>query len=150
MKKEKSILRSQRGMTLVEITIVLIILGGLIAILAPNLIGELGKSKVKTAKIQMSQLGAALDRFNLDCNFYPTSEQGLESLLTAPSNCRNWGPEPYAKSNMIVDPWGNEFIYERNSSTSYILISLGADGEEGGSGIDADISSDDKRDVADN
>ncbi len=58
-------------------------------------------------------------------------------------SCQNWGPTPYAKKNLLVDPWGNDIMYERNSSVSFTLLSYGADGEPGGDGLDADISSED-------
>ena len=75
----------------------------------------------------------------------PSTDAGLQALIKAPSSgCANWGPMPYLeKESMIRDPWDTEIIYERNSSSSFTLLSLGADKQEGGEGLDADISSDD-------
>lgn len=139
MIRRMKIVRNSKGMTLLEIMIVLAILGGLIAVLATNVVDRLAKAKVKEARIQMVELGKALDMFYTDCGFYP--EDGLNSLLAAPSNCPNWGPEPYLKSKDLPrDPWGTDFIYEYTNG-SYTLISLGEDRREGGSGNSADISS---------
>ncbi|MGZ3721427.1 MAG: type II secretion system major pseudopilin GspG [Bdellovibrionales bacterium] len=133
-------IRNEKGMTLLEIMIVLVILGGLIAILAGTVQGRLKASKIKTAKIQMSEIGKSLDMYFTDCNQYPSNEQGLQALVTAPSDCPNWGPDPYLKK-VAKDPWGGDFIYE-STGNNYVLRSLGSDRREGGTGDAADISSD--------
>jgi general secretion pathway protein G len=125
-------------MTLIEIMIVLVIVGGLAAILAQNVMGKFGKAQANEAKIQIREIGKQLDLFYTDCGFYP---QSLEGLTTADANCKNWGPEPYIKK-VPKDPWNNDFIYAVEGS-AYSLKSLGKDRKEGGSGNDADISSDD-------
>ncbi len=130
---------NQKGMTLIEIMIVMAILGGLITILANTVMGNLKKAKVKQAKIQISEYGKALDMYFTDCNQYPTTEEGLNALLTAPSSCTNWGPDPYLKK-VNKDPWGGDFTYE-STGNNYILRSLGSDKREGGTGDAADISS---------
>ena len=132
-------IRNQKGMTLLEIMIVMVILGGLIAVLAGTVQNNLKKSKVKQAKIQISEYGKALDMYFTDCNNYPSTEEGLQALMQAPSSCSNWGPDPYLKK-LNPDPWGNQFVYESQGQT-YELKSLGADKREGGSGYDNDISS---------
>lgn len=131
--------KNQKGMTLVEIMIVLAILGGLIAVLSSSVVKQLSKARIKEAKIQMSEIGKALDMFYTDCGFYP--QEGLNDLLEAPSDCKNWGPDAYLPK-MPKDPWSHEFEYE-NSGGSFILRSLGQDGREGGEGEAADISSED-------
>ena len=136
---KRSLNLNQRGMTLLEIMIVLVILGGLIAILATQVQGRLKKAKMNQAKIQIAEIGKALDMYYSECNNYPTTEEGLEALVKQPSSCSNWGPEPYVKK-LNKDPWGGEFIYESAGNT-YVLKSLGADKREGGSGDSADISS---------
>lgn len=130
-------LTSEKGMTLIEIMIVLIIVGGLMAVLGQRVIGQLGRANIKQAEIQIKGLGDQLDMFRADCGFYP---ENLEALLTKPSDCSNWGPEAYLRK-MPKDPWGAEFIYERKSRSAYTIRSLGADGAEGGAGNDEDISS---------
>ena len=135
----KIIVRNQKGMTLLEIMIVLAILGGLITILANQITQRLASARVKEAKIQMAEIGKSLDMFYTDCGFYP--EGGLEDLVTQPSSCSNWGPDPYLK-RIPKDPWNSDFIYEYENG-SYVLISLGEDRKEGGEGTAADISSED-------
>lgn len=132
-------IRNNKGMTLLEIMIVLVILGGLIAILATQVQGRLKKSQVNQAKIQIAEYSKALDLYYTDCNRYPTTEEGLNSLMTAPSSCSNWGPEPYLKK-LAKDPWNNEFKYE-SQGNGFVLTSYGSDGREGGEGYAKDISS---------
>lgn len=129
-------------MTLIEIMIVLIIVGGLIAILGGQVVGQLGKAQVKEAQIQIKEIGKSLDMFYADCGFYPSSDQGLSALVENKGGCSNWGPDPYMKK-VPKDPWSNEYIYEQKSKSAYVLISLGADGAEGGEGKNKDISSED-------
>ena len=131
-------IRNNKGMTLLEIMIVLVILGGLLAILATKVSGQLRKAKMNQAKILIAEYGKALDLFYTDCNHYPSTEEGLNALVQAPSSCSNWGPEPYRKS-VIKDPWGRDLVYE-SQGNSYLLKSLGADGKEGGTGESQDIS----------
>jgi general secretion pathway protein G len=133
----KSSLRSEAGMTLLEIMIVLAILGGLLAVLATNVMSSFNKSKVENTKIQMKQIGNALNMYNLDCGSYPTSLAGLVDK----DDCPNWGPDPYLKK-VPKDAWNTEFLYEVDGA-NYFLMSLGEDRREGGSGLAKDLSSDD-------
>lgn len=132
------ILRNSKGMTLLEIMIVLVILGSLIAILAGQVMGRLKTAKIRQAKIQISEYGKSLDMFYTDCNNYPTTDEGLGALVQAPSSCSNWGPDPYVKK-VSKDPWGGEFVYE-SQGANYVIKSLGSDRREGGSGEAADIT----------
>lgn len=135
-------LRNAKGMTILEIMIVIAIVGGLMGILGNTVLGQLKKAKIKQAKIQIAEMGKALDMFYTDCGFYPGSDAGLEALVDeSAANCDNWGPDPYVKK-VDRDPWNNDFIYEVEGN-SYILRSLGADREEGGKGENKDISSED-------
>ena len=145
LKKILSPVRNARGLTLVEIMIVLAIIGGLMALLAPRVAANLNKAKIREARLQMGEIGKALDMYYTDCGAYPTTEQGLNALLQQPAGepgCSNWGPEAYLKKNLLKDPWNKEFIYEQTPS-SYVIRSLGKDGREGGTGIDADLSTED-------
>jgi general secretion pathway protein G len=130
---------NEKGMTLLEIMIVLVILGGLIAILATKVTGRLKTARVRQAQLQISEYGKALDMYFTDCNQYPSTEEGLPALVAAPSTCANWGPDPYTKK-VNKDPWGGDFIYE-STGNNYVLKSLGSDHREGGTGDAADISS---------
>jgi general secretion pathway protein G len=129
---------NRKGMTLIEIMIVLAIIGGIAALLLPKLTGSLDKAKMKEARIQMTQIISSLQMYYTDCGKYP---QSLDNLVTQDANCNNWGPEAYIKKTP-KDPWNNGFIYEI-SGNEYNLKCLGKDGKEGGSGFDADISLED-------
>lgn len=131
-------IRNNKGMTLLEIMIVLVILGGLIAILATQVQGRLKKAKIRQAQIQIAEYGKALDMYFTDCNNYPSTEEGLNALVTAPGSCSNWGPDAYIKK-VNKDPWGGDFQYE-SQGNNYVLRSLGSDRREGGSGDAADVS----------
>ncbi len=134
-------LRNRKGMTLLEIMIVLAILASLIAILAGQISARMKKAKINQAKIQIGEISKALDMYYTDCNSYPTSAEGLGALVTQPSSCSQWGPDPYLR-RAPKDPWNSEFVYESQGS-NFTIISLGADKKEGGSGENADISSQD-------
>lgn len=140
MRRNKSVLNNQSGMSLIEIMIVLALIVTIMTTVGQNVMESFNKSQVRNAKIQMGELSKALDRYNLDCNSYPTTEEGLDALLSAPSSCSNWGPTPYIKKKLLQDPWNNEFAYELLSATEYEIISFGADKQEGGEGLEADIS----------
>lgn len=132
---------NEAGMTLIEIMIVLAIIGTLMAVLGQTVMGRLEKSRVSNAKIQIRELQKQLDLYNTDCGSYPTTDLGLNALLTSPGDaCPNWGPEPYAKKGSLKDPWGGEFIYESDGSTIQVLKSLGKDKKEGGDSYGTDIS----------
>ena len=127
---------NQKGMTLIEIMIVLIIIGGLASVLAPNVMRQLRRGNIDTAKIQIREIGKQLNLFYADCGFYPDD---LESLVEAPDNCPSWGPESYMKK-LPKDPWNAGYVYELKGS-DYVLTSEGADKRPGGTGSDKDISS---------
>jgi general secretion pathway protein G len=136
-------LSNNRGMTLIEIVIVVAILASLMAVLGSKVNERYQKAKVNQAKIQIGELTKALDMYYTDCFRYPTEGEGLEALVSEDNaSCSNWGPSPYIKKAALRDPWDREFIYE-SDGTSFTIISLGADGKEGGSKLGADITSDD-------
>lgn len=124
-------LKSQKGFTLVEIMIVLAILGSIFALLAGRFAGARDRAKVKEAKIQMGQIANGLSQYNLDCNKYPQTLEGLKKQ----DDCKNWSQFYEGK---MADPWGNPYVYEINGS-DYVLKSYGKDKKEGGSGFDKDI-----------
>ena len=133
-----------RGFTLIEIMVVVIILGLLAAIVAPRLIGRAGEAKQTSARVQMESLETALKLYKLDNGFYPSTEQGLQALIEAPSVGRipsKWRQGGYLeKGRLPKDPWGNEYIYiSPGLHGDFDIISYGADGEPGGEGEDADI-----------
>lgn len=137
--------RSQRGFTLIEIMVVMVILGLLVAVVAPNIMGRSDQAKVTIAKTQMRNVANALDMYRLDNSHYPSTQQGLEALVNRPSGSpepKNWNPDGYLDS-VPVDPWDNEYQYINLGSSDYDLFSYGADSSQGGEGDAADISVDD-------
>lgn len=135
--------RNQRGFTLIEIMVVMVILGLLVAVVAPNIMGRSDQAKVTIAKTQMSNIANALDLYRLDNSHYPSTQQGIEALVSRPSGSpepKNWNPDGYLKS-VPEDPWGNQYQYmSPGAEGAYDLYSYGADGQEGGDGDAADIS----------
>jgi len=140
-------LNKHSGFTLIEVMVVLAIIGGMLALVAGNVIGNADEARIKTTKSQIKLIENALDLYKLDNFAYPTSEQGLEALISKPSGSpepKNWKSGGYLKGGKLPqDAWGNDFLYFKESSSDYEILSLGADGQEGGEEIDADISSKD-------
>ncbi len=134
---------SQRGFTLIEIMVVMVILGLLVAIVAPNIMGRSDQAKITIAETQLKNIQSALDLYRLDNSHYPSTQQGLDALISKPSGSpepKNWNPDGYLKS-IPEDPWGNEYQYvSPGTEGPYDLYSLGSDGQEGGDGDAADIS----------
>ena len=134
--------RRQGGMTLIEIMMVVVIIGILVAVIVPNVMGIDDDARIAAQRFEIGSIGKALDMYRLDNGRYPSTEQGLEALVARPGGFpepKNWGPDPYLKTYPL-DQWDNDYVYV-NNGRSYELKSLGADGAEGGDGIDADISS---------
>lgn len=133
--------RRQRGFTLIEIMVVVIILGILAAIVAPNVIGRVGDAQVAAAKQDIRGIENALKFYRLDNFSYPTTEQGLQALVTRPNdpNLRNWKAGGYL-DRLPKDPWGNPYQYLNPGNNAEIdIYTLGRDGRPGGEGEDADI-----------
>jgi general secretion pathway protein G len=129
-----------RGFTLLELLVVMVIIGLLAGFVAPRYFAQVGKSQVKVAKAQLDALDKALDQFRLDVGRYPTTEEGLQALVTAPSNEPAWSG-PYLKKGVPPDPWGRPYLYTQpGSHGDFDLLSYGKDGRAGGTGEDADIT----------
>jgi len=131
------------GFTLIEIMVVMVILGLLVAIVAPNIMGRGDQAKVTVAETQLSNIANALDLYRLDNSHYPSTQQGLEALVRRPGGNpepKNWNEDGYLKS-VPEDPWGNQYQYvSPGVEGPYDLYSYGADGQEGGDGDAADLS----------
>jgi len=132
-------MKKQKGFTLIEIMVVIAIIAGLVAMVAPNIIGEAGSARVKTAKAEISTISSALDMYKLDNYSYPKNDEGIEALVKKPASAKNWRKGGYLKKTP-TDPWGNAYLYYAEDG-GFEIISLGADGEEGGEDDAADISS---------
>lgn len=133
-------LNSEKGFTLVELIVVMVILGMLAALVFPKLLPKVGKGKQSAAKTQIELLGQALDQFRLDTGRYPTTAEGLNVLQTDPG-LPGWDG-PYLKKGVPNDPWGRPYHYESpGTHGDYDLISYGADGSPGGEGEAKDLNS---------
>jgi len=133
---------AQHGMTLIEILVVLVLIGIVMGILGGNFIGRGEKAKADAAKIEIGQIGQALDLYKLETGRYPSSSEGLQALVTAPAGATNWNGPYWKKSSIPKDPWGNDYRYTSpGSKGAYDILSLGADGKEGGEGTNKDITS---------
>ncbi len=131
----------ERGFTLLELLVVMVIIGLLAGIVAPQYFAQIGKSNTKVARAQIESFGQALDQYRLDVGQYPTSEQGLLALRAAPQQVARW-QGPYLKRDIPEDPWGRAYVYRRpGQHGDYDLVSLGADGQPGGEGENADVVS---------
>ncbi|MEM1230816.1 MAG: type II secretion system major pseudopilin GspG [Pseudomonadota bacterium] len=131
----------QSGFTLIEILVVVVIIGILGAVIVPNLLARPDQARLTKAESDIRALANALDVYRLDNFQYPSTDQGLEALVNKPNGFpepKNYNPSGYIK-NLEPDPWGGEYLYERTGD-GFNLYSLGADGTEGGDGVNADIS----------
>jgi general secretion pathway protein G len=135
-----------QGFTLIELLVVILILGLLVGIVGPRILGRTDDAKISTARTQIEQLTSALHLYKLDNGVYPTTDQGLEALVTPPQtedSARNWKKGGYlTKGQVPKDPWGNEYIYlSPGVNDDFDITSYGADGTPGGEGINQDINS---------
>lgn len=132
----------EAGYSLLELLVVLAIMGLIIAIAAPRVIGFFEASKAKTAKIQIANISAALDLYFLTEGTYPTETQGLKALVERPEGGGNWGGPYLTRADGIIDPWGKGYFYKQPGTHGKVDVSsLGADGKEGGDGEDRDLGS---------
>jgi len=137
---------NKRGFTLIELMVVIAILALLGGVVAPRVMNQLRQAKPKKAKLDIEQIGLALDMYAAENGEYPTTEQALQALIsspTSPPEPLNWNG-PYVKPTNFLDPWNNEYVYESPSNHEgydYDLYSYGSDGQEGGTDDAADITS---------
>ena len=129
-------------MTLIEILVVLVLIGIVLGVVGGNFIGRGEKAKADAAKIEISQIGQALDLYKLETGRYPSSAEGLQALVAAPAGASNWNGPYWKKTTIPKDPWGNDYRYTApGQKGAYDIVSLGADGKEGGDGANKDITS---------
>ncbi len=135
----RPVVRRESGFTLIEIMVVVVILGILAALVVPNILGNVDEARATAAQQDIRAIESALDMFRLDNFRYPTTEEGLESLVTQPvdPNIKKW--KPYLKK-LPNDPWGNPYQYLSPGTQGEIdIYSFGADGQPGGDGVNADV-----------
>jgi len=136
--------RGRPGFTLLELVVVIIVLGLLAGLVAPQIIGRLSDAKSTTARTQIELLSVALDAYRLDNGAYPTTDQGLAALRDKPTRSpvpSNWRG-PYLRKAVPLDPWGRGYVYRApgtQNRAAFDLESLGRDGKSGGEGEDADV-----------
>jgi general secretion pathway protein G len=137
---------TERGLTLIEILVVIIVLGLLAGLVAPQIIGRVSEARATSASTQIELLSVALDNYRLDNGRYPTTDQGLQALRVEPTSepvPRSWRG-PYVRKEIPLDPWDRPYVYRSpgiENPAGYDLFTLGADGVPGGEGEDADITS---------
>jgi general secretion pathway protein G len=135
--------RSHRpGFTLIELMVVMAILAILAAIIVPKVLGREEDARRARAVSDVESFGTALDMYKADNSEYPTTEEGLQALRVAPPSAKNWNG-PYLKKALAPDPWGNDYVYTspgEHNPDSYDLSSMGADGQPGGDGKNADVT----------
>lgn len=131
-----------RGFSLIELLVVLVILGLLAGLVGPRVMKYVGDSKTKTARLQIEDIGAALDLYNLEVGRYPSTDEGLIALVQQPADTASWNG-PYLKKKKIPkDPWNRDYAYfSPGENGAYDLFSLGADNTVGGEGENRDIVS---------
>jgi len=136
----------QRGFTLIELLVVITVIAILAGLVAPMVFSHVGDAKRSAARAQIELFGLALEAYRLDNDYYPSSAQGLDALRAAPQGepqARNWRG-PYLRKTVPIDPWGRPYIYKSPGDANpqgYDLLSFGRDGQPGGSGEDADVTS---------
>jgi len=137
---KEPIRRYQQGFTLIEIIIVVIIMSLIAALVVPRLFKKVEKSKQQIAKIQILMIEKAVKDFKLDTSRYPTTEEGLKSLMEKPSGARNWDG-PYLEKGIPLDPWGGDYTYTYpGKNYTFEIVSFGADGKKDGEGENKDVN----------
>ena len=139
-RRSRPVRSNEAGFTLLELLVVLAILGLLAAIVAPQVLRYLGTSRTQTAKVQIENISASLDHFQLDVGRYPTPEEGLDALVKAPPNAPNWNGPYMKKATGLIDPWGQKYVYVVPGKHGEAdVYTLGSDHAEGGTGEAKDV-----------
>lgn len=140
--RRRMVLTGSPGFTLIEMLVVLVIIGLVMGLVGPQVLNYLTDARAKAARLQIEAFGSALDLYYLDVGRYPPAREGLEALVRRPSGVEVWNG-PYLKGGTVpADPWGRAYVYRAPAERApYEIVSLGADGQEGGTGSGADIRS---------
>jgi len=131
--------RNETGITLIELLVVMVIIAMFATLVGQRLFRNVEKARQTTAKAQISEFESVLDTFRLDVGRYPATEEGLQALRTRPANLERWDG-PYLRKDVPLDPWQHPYVYRfPGQHGDYDLLCLGADGQEGGDGDNADV-----------
>lgn len=144
MKSKRVIMSHRSGFTLIEIMVVVVILGLLAALVVPRIGPQVAEAQRTSAQTQIRSIEDALEMYRMHNGFYPSTQQGLDALVSAPTTTpvpKHYQDGGYLKK-VPDDPWGNPYVY-RNNNGRISIVSYGPDGEEGGEGVNADISNED-------
>lgn len=137
--RERNANSSESGFTLVELLVVMVILVMLAGLIGPRVVGYLGSSRTKAAAVEVKNLSTSLELYYLDVGDYPTTADGLDSLIVVRGQKRGWNGPYLSKAQLPVDPWGNPYKYDSPGKKGrYDLYTFGRDGKPGGTGEDAD------------
>ncbi|MCV6592297.1 MAG: type II secretion system major pseudopilin GspG [Silicimonas sp.] len=128
-------------MTILEVLIVLAIVALLAGVVAPRVVGCLGRAKATTAQTQINNLKAAVGFFTIDVGRLPTDAEGLAVLFREPADKGNWAGPYLGSETALIDPWGRDYIYDVTGDGGFTISSLGRDGQKGGDGLDAELRS---------
>ena len=132
---------NEAGFTLLELLVVVLIIGLLASYVGPKYFSQISKSEATAAKAQIEAYAKAVDNFRLDMGRFPTTEEGLAALMVRPADGDKWNG-PYLRKDVVPDPWGHAYVYKAPGTKSeYEILSYGRDGQPGGTGLDADITS---------
>jgi general secretion pathway protein G len=137
--------RKQKGFTLVEVLVVIVLLALIASVYVPRMFRGMGEQQRKMARTKMANIESAIIKFQLDCGRFPDESLGLEELIVPPTDLEEKWKGPYLKQSELLDPWDNPYIYIEEGEInpgSFDLISYGKDGMEGGEGDDADVYND--------
>lgn len=136
--------RSRRGFTLIELLVVILILSILAALIIPRMVSKTSDARIAAAKSDISTMQSLLQQYQVDTGKFPSTEEGLQALASQPSGATGW-KGPYTTKGIPKDPWGNDYDYKSPSpsGTDFLITSYGSDGQAGGDGDAADITSDD-------
>jgi general secretion pathway protein G len=133
--------RRRRGFTLVELLVVIAILGLLAALATPQVMAHLGRARIQLAKMEIKNIGTALDLFRIDVARYPTQDEGLQALITQPANLDSWKGPYIDKTASLKDPWGTPYVYRiPGQHGEYDLLSFGPSKIEGGTNDNPEIT----------
>ena len=132
----------QDGYTLTEMLVVIGIICLIAAALTPGLLGQMGRSRAKTAQLQLDTTAADVEQFQSDVHRFPTQEEGLQALIREPAGAEGWLGPYLRDQRSLLDPWNDPILYKlAPDGRSFVVISLGADGKPGGTGVNRDLQS---------